>query len=256
MALFYHRVADDRANSWTCSFRTFRRQMRWLKANFDMVSLAEAQARIRYGSNDRPCVAVTFDDGYAENCDRALPFLIREEIPCTYFVTTQNVLQGVPFAHDVARGYHAPPNTLAQLREMVEHGIDVGAHTRTHPDLGPITDESRLRDEIVGARDELAAALGQNVRYFAFPFGLHANLSRRGFEIAREAGFEGVCSAYGGYNFPGDDPFHLQRIHGGDDLIRIKNWTTVDRRKLRTSRFEYEFPAERAEFELAEAAAP
>ena len=49
-------------------------------------------------------------------------------------------------------------------------------------------------------------------------------------------GYAGVCSAYGGFNFPGDDPFHLQRIHADDDLIRLKNWVTVDPRKLQETR--------------------
>ena len=51
---------------------------------------------------------------------------------------------------------------------------------------------------------------------------------------ALEAGFDGVCSAYGGYNFPGDDPFHLRRIHGDPETIRLKNWLTLDPRKLHT----------------------
>ena len=31
--------------------------------------------------------------------------------------------------------------------------------------------------------------------------------------MAFEYGYEGVCSAYGDYNFGGDDPFHIRRIH-------------------------------------------
>jgi hypothetical protein len=60
--------------------------------------------------------------------------------------------------------------------------------------------------------------------------------------MAYDAGYEAVCSAYGGFNFPGDDAFHLQRIHGDADMIRLKNWTTVDPRKKRTRRYTYESP--------------
>jgi hypothetical protein len=49
-----------------------------------------------------------------------------------------------------------------------------------------------------------------------------------------------VCSAYGGFNFPGDDPFHLQRIAADSVMVRLKNWVTMDPRKLRTRRFEYQ----------------
>ena len=53
MVLYYHRVADDAANDWTMSNRMFAQQMKWLKAHFDLVSLDEAQARIRNGRNER-----------------------------------------------------------------------------------------------------------------------------------------------------------------------------------------------------------
>jgi hypothetical protein len=58
--------------------------------------------------------------------------------------------------------------------------------------------------------------------------------------LAKEAGYRGICSAYGGYNFPGDDPFHLQRFHADPEWIRWINWMTVDPRKIdNTHRFQY-----------------
>ncbi|MFV2003112.1 MAG: polysaccharide deacetylase family protein, partial [Paracoccaceae bacterium] len=84
-----------------------------------------------------------------------MPLLIREGIPCTYFVTLPNVLDGQPFAHDLARANtplpntalpntplpNTPlPNTPEQLRAMAAAGIEIGAHTYTHPDLARIAD--------------------------------------------------------------------------------------------------------------------
>lgn len=241
MVLFYHRVADDGAGPWTCSNRMFAKQIWWLKSRYDLVSLAEAQRRIQSG-NRRACVSITFDDGYADNCREALPLLVREQIPCTYFVTTRHVFEGTPFPHDAARGQAHAPNTLAELKSLVADGIEIGAHTRTHADLGRISDPRRLYDEVVSAGQELANALGRPIRYFAFPFGQFAHLNPAAFELAREAGYVGVCSAYGGLNFPGDDTFHLQRIHGDEDLLRMKNWLTVDPRKRRVPRYEYQRP--------------
>ena len=241
MVLFYHRIADDGANAWTTSNAIFERQIRWLQRHFDLVSLAEAQHRLRRGRNDRPCVTITFDDGYADNCHRALPFLIERRVPCAYFVSTHHILTGEPFPHDVAWGRPLAPNTPQQIRALAAAGVDIGAHTRTHADLGCLDDPHRLHDELVVARDELQDLIGDSVRYFAFPYGQHENLSPAAFQLARSAGYEGVCSAYGGFNFPGDDPFHLQRIHADDDMIRLKNWVTVDPRKLRKSRrYEYQ----------------
>ena len=237
MVLFYHRIADDRANEWTCPFALFQEQVRWLKRHFDLVSLAEVQARIRSGRNTRAAVSLTFDDGYAENCDRALPYLIDENVPCTYFVSTRHVMTGEPFAHDVARGKLLPPNTIDELRTLAAAGIEIGGHTRTHCNLGKIDHPARLHDEVIAAGADLAAALGRRVRYFAFPFGQYADLNESVFKTARQAGYEAICSAYGGYNFPGDDPFHLQRIHADDDMIRFKNWLTCDPRKLKVRRY-------------------
>jgi peptidoglycan/xylan/chitin deacetylase (PgdA/CDA1 family) len=240
MVLFYHRIADEVPNPWTTSTRAFARQIRWLSRHFEIVSLAEAQRRLRGGRLDRPCVAITFDDGYADNCRMALPLLIERRIPCTYFVSTRHILQGTPFPHDVARGWPLAPNTPAEICELARAGVEIGAHTRTHADLGRLTDADRLYEEVVVARHELQELTGASIRYFAFPYGQRANLTPEAFCMAREAGYEGVCSAYGGFNFPGNDPFHLQRIHVDEELIRLKNWTTIDPRKLRSvQRYDY-----------------
>lgn len=239
--LFYHRVADRQPNPWTMTSRQFERQMQWLQSRFDLVSLAEAQQRIRGGTNHRQAVSITFDDGYAENCDFALPLLQQMGIPYTYFVSLDPIVRGTPFPHDAARGESAPPNSVAELRYLAEQGVEIGAHTRTHADLGKATDPKTLHDEVVVASEELQQLVGRPVRYFSFPYGLHDNLHRAAFDLAFETGFEAVCSAYGGYNFPGDDAFHLQRIGVDGELLRLKNWLTLDARKLRsTRRFAYE----------------
>ena len=240
--LFYHRIADDRANEATTSNRTFARQIRWLRAHFDVVSLEEAQRRIRNGDNTRPCVSITFDDGYAENCREAIPLLVRERIPCTYFVTVRNVLEGEPFAHDLAHGHRFPPNNPEQIRAMAAAGIEIGSHGWSHADLGAMHDERELYREVVTSGERLQQLLDRPVRYFAFPFGQYANLSPRAFELARQSGYEAVCSAYGGYNIPGGDAFHLQRIHAEESMIRLKNRVTIDPRRISTRRFEYDVP--------------
>jgi peptidoglycan/xylan/chitin deacetylase (PgdA/CDA1 family) len=238
--LFYHRVADDRPNPWTISRDAFDWQIDWLQANVDIISLAEAQRRLRLRDSRRPAVCITFDDGYADNCLHALPLLVKERIPCSYFVSSDFVLGGKPFPHDVARGEPHAPNTLEQLRALASAGVEIGAHTRTHPNLAKIHDRPRLWDEIVTSTNELEQAIRRPLRYFAFPFGQREHLSPAAFAIAREHGFAGVCSAYGGYNLPGDDAFHLQRVHADPEPARFINWLTIDPRKRRVRRFEYE----------------
>ena len=53
----------------------FARQIGWLKKRFSLVSMEEAQLRIARGRNREPCVSITFDDGYADNCQAAIPLL-------------------------------------------------------------------------------------------------------------------------------------------------------------------------------------
>ena len=244
VVLFYHRVADDAASPWTLSNKIFAQHIQWLKSHFDMVSLAEGQRRLLSRANHCPAVSITFDDGYAANCHEALPLLIAQQVPCTYFVSSKCVLEGIPFPHDVAGVYEGRPNTVEELRAMAAAGIEIGAHTRSHSDLSRLKNPQKLYEEVVGAGAELQQAVGRPVRYFAFPFGLSHHLNRAVFKLAHEYGYEGVCSAYGGYNFPGDDTFHIQRFCA-DDFLRLKNCVTVDPRKTRRPyRYDYQSPVD------------
>lgn len=238
--LFYHRVADEHPNPWTISKREFQRQIDWFQENFDIVDLQECQRRIQGGNNQRPTLSITFDDGYAENSEFALPMLIERRIPVTYFVTTEHTTQQKPFPHDVDRGCPLPVNSIASLLAMDIAGIEIGAHTRSHVDLGTVDDEKRLVDEVIAASVEMQSIIGRPMRYFAFPFGQKNNLNRNAFAMLQEAGFLGVCSAYGGWNEIGGDAFHIQRIHGDPDFQRMKNWLTFDPRIGRVPRFDYQ----------------
>lgn len=239
IVLFYHRVADEHHNSWSMTRAQFQRQIDWFQEAFEIVDLEECQRRIAGGGNTRPTLAITFDDGYAENCEFALPMLIERRIPVTYFVTTYHTTQQKPFPHDVDCGQPLPTNTIESLRALDLAGVEIGAHTRTHPNLGDITDENLLVDEVIKASCEMQQLIGRKVRYFAFPYGQHVNLNPTVFAMLKEAGFKGVCSAYGGWNDIGGDAFHLQRIHGDPNMSRMKNWLTYDPRLSRVKRYDY-----------------
>lgn len=231
--LFYHRVADDSPNPWTISTSAFAAQINWLRSRFDLVSLAVAQERIECHRNRFPTACITFDDGYAENLRFAIPLLLKHKIPFTYFVATDFVTNNKPFPHDAAAGRPLPVHTLTEIRDLAAAGVEIGAHTRTHANLGGELSPEQLVSEIVGSKHDLEAAIGKPITYFAFPYGQHENLSAKAFQIAYAAGFAGACSAYGGYNWPGDDAFHLRRFHADEAFIRFMNWMTIDSRKVR-----------------------
>jgi peptidoglycan/xylan/chitin deacetylase (PgdA/CDA1 family) len=238
--VFYHRVDNQHLNDWTITESRFLEQINWYQENFDLVSLEEAQKRIDSGFNDRPTLSITFDDGYADNCSFALPLLIERQIPFTYFVTTLHTLGQEAFPHDKAEGLPLPTNTKESLIALAAAGVEIGAHTRTHPDLGKLSDPQQLFDEVITATRELEEAIGKDIKYFAFPFGQVENLNSDVFRLCKEHGFKGVCSAYGGLNFVGDESFHLQRMHGDPKISRMKNWLTYDTRVLNKQRFQYD----------------
>jgi peptidoglycan/xylan/chitin deacetylase (PgdA/CDA1 family) len=60
--------------------------------------------------------------------------------------------------------------TAGQIREWSAHGIEFGAHSRTHPDLTTLSGP-QLDEEIEGSRDDLSAVTGRAVVSFAYPYG-------------------------------------------------------------------------------------
>lgn len=249
--LFYHRVANDHPNPWTISEQAFVRQVDWLQKHFDLVSLHEVQRRIRTG-NSRPAVSITFDDGYSDNCSFALPMLIERGIPVTYFVTTWHTAHRKPFPHDVEQGQPLAANSIESLKALSNAGVEIGAHTGTHVDLGSIDDQQAIYDEVIGATKKMEAMLDTSIRYFAFPFGQKENLNANVFQLLEDHNFSGVCSAYGGFNLVHGDSFHLRRIHGDPDFARFRNWLGYDPRLLRPDDYDWRSLVESTEPETGE----
>ena len=184
-SIFYHRIADDQPNPWSMTRAQFKRQIDWFQEKFDLVSLAELQRRVDSGFNDRPTLAITFDDGYAENCEYALPLLIERKIPVCYFVTIDNIVRQAPFPHDVELGQNLPVNSIESIQTLSNSGIEIGAHTRTHIDLGSVSDQELLADEVSQASIEIEEHVGKSVQYFAFPFGQRENLNHGAFSMLK-----------------------------------------------------------------------
>jgi len=88
LVLLYHRVthllSDPEMLAVTPS--NFRSQMLFLKKNFPVVRFEESWAKV-----PKPAVAITFDDGYADNALEALPILEEVGVPATFFVSTGTI---------------------------------------------------------------------------------------------------------------------------------------------------------------------
>lgn len=91
LILLYHRIARARSDPWKLcvSPENFKGHLECLQRRCDVVPLAELPARLaRDRSSDRPPVAITFDDGYADNLHEALPALRAVGAPATVFLAT------------------------------------------------------------------------------------------------------------------------------------------------------------------------
>ena len=196
MILVYHHVAPpdavpaapDASEGWqfTLSPQGFERQLTELRRRgYQFVPLARIVDDIdRAGAEDPRSVAVTFDDGWVDNCQFALPVLKKFSIPATFFVTTGHIHNG---AADSKR------MSVVQLREMLSAGMTVGGHTRSHTHLTRLAPEA-ARAEIGGCKEDLQRALGVDVRFFAYPGGA---FNRDVARLTQEAGYTAACSVLG-----------------------------------------------------------
>jgi len=78
---------------------------------------------------------------------------------------------------------------LAELRELADAGMTIGAHTLSHPMLSQMPEELAFQ-EISQGRARLEAALSKPVWALAYPFGNSEAVSAREPELARRAGFK------------------------------------------------------------------
>lgn len=156
------------------------------RRGFRFVRLPDLVSAIRQrGWESWKEIALTFDDGWADNYLHAVPVLRKLKVPATFFVTTRHIHQGV-----------ADPTRMSvdQLKDLLLCGMTIGAHSRTHPNLLEIT-EAQAREEIAGSKADLEQALGTRIDLFAYPYGAHHRVQ---VNLVREAGYSAAVSAGGG----------------------------------------------------------
>jgi peptidoglycan/xylan/chitin deacetylase (PgdA/CDA1 family) len=214
--LGYHRICDA-DDELAVSPGRFRDEMRALIASgAQTVRLADALDLLSRPVSGR-FACVTFDDGYRDNLDEALPVLRDLKIPATIFVPTR-VIDGV----ETFRWYANPPPSLTwrDIERLQNEGvIDFQSHSRSHPKL-PLLDDASARAEIFGSRTDLEARLGRPVTLFCYPSGLYGD---REINFVEGAGYRAAVTTRPGIN-PGGTPLTALRrsmISHDDDLTRF-----------------------------------
>jgi peptidoglycan/xylan/chitin deacetylase (PgdA/CDA1 family) len=208
----FHRVHDGQDPSGLSLSRDmFERHCRFFKRHFQVVPLGDLITRLERGDRIDRHLAITFDDGYHNNFVNARPVLEALSLPATFFVVSQWIGSDAwPWWDREQRVRHAWM-TWDEVRQLSLAGFDIGAHTRTHPDLGRL-EGAGAGDEILGARMEIERQIGKRVDLFAYPYGGAANMAESNRALVKAAGFRCCCSCYGGLTVRGADPFNLQRV--------------------------------------------
>ena len=209
----FHRVQEtaEPDDPLTIDVGLFERHCRFFRRYFRVVPLRDIVEKLERGQRLKRELAITFDDGYRDNFETAAPVLRRLGLPATFFVVTQWIGTDVVPFWDRERGACHPWMTWDQVRALHDQGFEIGAHTRTHADLGRISGVEAQR-ELLGARLDLAVAIGAPADLFAYPFGGLDRLTDANRELVKDAGFRCCCSAVGGTNATGSSPFDLRRI--------------------------------------------
>jgi peptidoglycan/xylan/chitin deacetylase (PgdA/CDA1 family) len=147
----------------------FARQMALLKTlGYQGLSMSALMPYLRGEKHGKVC-GITFDDGYLNNVEHALPVLHHHGFSATCYLVSGQL--GGSNVWDHAKGIQ--PKALMQAnhaRDWLAGGQEVGAHTRTHADLTQLN-EAQSRDEITRCKHELEAATGAAVSQFCYPYG-------------------------------------------------------------------------------------
>jgi len=196
--LMYHRVVAvagaDRIDAQATPLQLISGHLDWLAAHrYTTTPLAEAlDSKLR-----RTCL--TFDDGFADAHDVALPLLVEKKVPATVFVVTNLIGRK-------SEWMPAPQQLLSetQVRELHAEGVVIGSHSRTHRGLTDLSD-SELWDEVTGSRADLEDLLGAPVDCFCYPYN---DVDERVIDAVRRAGYR---LAVGGDRLP-HQRHHLRRF--------------------------------------------
>jgi peptidoglycan/xylan/chitin deacetylase (PgdA/CDA1 family) len=208
--LMYHSVSEaPTASTRALSVRPgmFGAQLCSLRRQgFTGLTFGELAQRRRTGQPlpARPIV-LTFDDGYADLIEEALPKLIEHGFPATVFVTTGWLRDAGRYTAATAPGRML---SWAQLAELSAAGVEVAAHTHSHPQLDRIS-TAGLQAELGDSKRSLEDRLGRPVRSLAYP---HGYSSKRVRTVAREIGYLQAAAVANATAAATCDPFRVPRL--------------------------------------------
>jgi peptidoglycan/xylan/chitin deacetylase (PgdA/CDA1 family) len=209
----YHSIHDARNDPYgiTVPPAQFEAQLTWLKARgligVRLDVLLEEWSRGR-GNN---LVGLTFDDGYVDFVEVAVPILRDFNFTATVF----SLAGQLGAYNDWDPGAQKPLMSAAQLQRCTQLGMEVGSHGYRHLSMVDLDDE-RLLEATVKSREVLCSIVGAEIRNFAYPYG---RFGPREMSAVSSAGYYSACAS----SPSGRSLYALPRTYVGssDNLLRL-----------------------------------
>jgi peptidoglycan/xylan/chitin deacetylase (PgdA/CDA1 family) len=225
--LLYHAVTDSPGSHiapFSVSPGEFERQLDLLlERGYGCIPFGElVRARRSAGAGSavapKERVAVlTFDDGFADFAENALPAMRSRGLPSTLYVTT-GWLEG--------RSREPGPSdrmlAWSQLPELAAEQVELGAHSHSHPHMDTLR-TAAVREELRRSKALMEDALGRSVDTFAYPHGYHGPRVRR---LTEQAGFTSAAAVRNLHSYPDDHPFSVSRLTVGrtTTAVEFRRW--------------------------------
>jgi peptidoglycan/xylan/chitin deacetylase (PgdA/CDA1 family) len=239
--LMYHKVNDLVPNPTTVPTAVFEEQMSLLsELGYTPVSLDSVRDHYLLGVPLPPhAVLITFDDGYRDNLENALPVLRAHGYPAVLFVPIGYLDDGRPLPHEeLLRTLGVSNETLDwdELAELEAGGVRIESHGIGHWPLTALEPAEATR-EIALSKLRLEERLGREVDAFAYVKGSQADYRPEHASLVQQAGYKLAFTSVSGANGPASDPFRLRRyniepypartfelvLQGACDLIAVKD---------------------------------
>ena len=239
--LMYHKVNDRPDNPLTVPVGLFDEQMAVLRElGYQAVSLDDVLDHVA-GIRPLPpgAVLITFDDGYRDNLECAMPVLRRHGYPAVNFVPIGYLDGARPLPHEerlAAQGIVNRTLNWDELPELEAGGVRVESHGISHRPLADLDVDEAAR-EITLSKLRLVERLGRPVRAFAYVKGSEAHYHPVHLSLLKQAGYEIAFTSVSGGNRAKMDPLRLHRYNiepyahrtfelvlaGACDLIGVKD---------------------------------
>jgi peptidoglycan/xylan/chitin deacetylase (PgdA/CDA1 family) len=207
--LTYHHVGPRpfgvRLKGLFVSPKLFRRQLAELKTAGFSSSSMRAITLPRVEGRHR--VYVTFDDGFRDVFEHALPIL-QELGFCSIVFLASEMIGKTNEWQQRAGDVTVPLMDEAQIRDWLAAGQEIGSHTRTHPWLTRLSAE-QAKEEIFTSKRTLEDKFGVPVEHFCYPYG-DWNASVR--SLVQAAGYRTACTTEAGVNGPETSAYELKRF--------------------------------------------